>query len=160
MRSSSTFLLVCVLSFLSTLSVVASKSFRSTTPDDVAIDRLPIFTSLHSPFVLTAQDGYNVILRFQDANGVYVPVISRTRIRLPEFKLRNGNLTSADESLKSFYIPGQPLFPPRLLALAFSKRTLPDLAAEFVAVTKPDAETGKNVLRLFAFNGREFFVNG
>lgn len=146
-----TFLLAGVLGLVPALSV-ASTSFHST-PDDIAVDRLPVFSSLDGPFVLTTQDGFNVILKFQDALGSFIPVISRSRVQLPEFKLKNGNLTSADESLKSFYVPGLPTFPPRLLALSFSKRVLPDFAADFVAVTR--TESGKDVLQLFPLNGRE-----
>ena len=120
-----------------------------------AADILPTaaYATLANPFVLRAQENFNVILRRNEDSNAYVPVISHTKIRLPEFRLKVGNLTTADHSVGAFLGPAPIILPPPLIPLRFSKGTAGHEAL-FVAVDKTD-DSGKKTLRLWGLDGRE-----
>ena len=120
----------------------------------VAATRQPIYATLGSPFSLHAQDGFNVILRYHEDVKAYLPVISRTKIRLPEFEIKKGNLTTEHKHLPAYFGPVPLIFPPPLTPLRFGKSP-PDLGAGFVVVTKTDRSSGSKHLRLYNLEGRE-----
>lgn len=138
---SPTFLLTCALGLLPSLA---------------AASRQPIFATLDGPFILRTQESFNVILRYHEELKAYVPTISRTRIRLPEFVLKKGNLTTDNKHLPAFYGPVPLIFPPPLVPVRFGKSS-PDLQAGFVVVTK--TEPSGKTLRLFNLGGRELKCN-
>lgn len=71
---------------------------------------VPVFSIFKNPFVLRAQEGFNLILRYRQDIKQYVPVIIRSSIRLPEFKLEDGNLTALHD-ITAFYGPVTLSFP-------------------------------------------------
>ena len=146
---SPTFLLAFALSLLPCLT-------SASNCDNVAIDRLPVSSSSDGPFVIRAQGGFNVVLKYDKQRKAYVPVISRTEVQLPEFLLTDGNLTSSDKSLAAYYSPVPLIYPPVLGPLLFSKNAPPALAAEVIFVTKTrDDGSGREIRRIFLLNGRE-----
>lgn len=148
---SPTFLLAGVLGLLTTLTVASTTS--PSTPDDVAVDRLPVYATFDGPFTLSTEEGFHVILKPQGSTDSLVPVITRSRVPSAVFGLKHGNFTAVEKKLAGFYFPSPHIFPPPLLRLGFSKRVSPALAAEFVAITRPGPDG--NILQLFALNGRE-----
>lgn len=128
-----------------------------STDNNIAEKRgLPVYSTLNGTFYLTTPEQLNVDFRYYEDIKAYVPILTYAPIRLPEFKLTNGNLTTADEDATAFYGPVPLIFPPKLLSLRFGENVNRAAAAEFVAVTETDA-SGEDILSLFALNGREFF---
>lgn len=81
-----------------------------------------------------------------------MPVITHTKIRLPEFKLTGGNLTTTvDGHLTAFYGPVPAIYPPPLSPIRFGKNPPQGLQVPFNGVTNPNG-----ILRLWSLNGREF----
>lgn len=124
----------------------------------VVATRQPVFATLGGPFSLSVQDGFNVILRYHEEVKAYIPVISHTKIRLPEFELKKGNLTTENKHLPAYHPPIPLIFPPVLTPLRFGPSP-PDAGAGFVVVTKTDRSSGQKILRLFNLDGRELKCN-
>lgn len=152
MRSTSlfSFLLGILLpSFPTTTASPAANNLDTRAPP------LPVYTTLDSPFYLTTPGKFNVDLRFNKFLDGSVPILSTTPLsRLPQFKLLDGNLTTADEKALGIYGPNLEIFPPFLLALRFTKDPL-FADARFKVVTEK-SKGGRRFLKLVAVNGREF----
>lgn len=86
--------------------------------------------SLDNPFILKAQNGFNVVLKNSDY-GVRRLFITRSEIRLPRFNLTNGALSTPDGRLVASYDPVPPIYPPPLFSISFADKIL--LRAKFVA---------------------------
>lgn len=140
----STFGLAFVLGLLTSLTVA--------TTDTGIVSDLPVFSTLESCFYLITQDNFTVDLQLENTDE-YVPILSRAPIRLPEFKLTDGNLTTADGKFSAFLGPTSRIFPPPLIPLGFA-RGVPFLVTEFAAVAET-IPSGIDVLRLVALEGRE-----
>lgn len=107
--------LICVLTLLPTLSLAAS------TP--------PLLTTLKKPFSLrtATPERFNIATyisevspRFQANRNVTFLQLSRTSSKLPQFKLTNGTLTTADDLFTAFRLFGEPIDPPDFIrAIAF-----------------------------------------
>lgn len=157
MRSAAS-LLAVALGLLPNLSIAASVCADSA--DQVAIERLPVFSSSDGPFILRAQDSFNVFLQKDSKLNAYVPVISKKDDDLPEFLLKDGNLTSADEKVAAYYGPVPKIFPPVLTPLLFSSDVAKKDGAEVVFVTKTRSDgSGREVRRLFFLNGRKLMTS-
>ena len=99
---SSTFSLVCVLSLLPGLSIAA----------------VPVLSTLENPFTLRAAtpERWNVVFDFQKlllrggaTFNTFVPEISLNSSKVvPQFKLTNGNLTTADGLTAAYFFGGFP----------------------------------------------------
>lgn len=125
--------------------------------DNVAIERLPVFSDSDGPFIIRAQDGFNVFLEYDADYKDYIPTLYRKDSDLPEFLLKNGNLTSADGKLAGIYGKVPPVDPPPLLGLYFIDDIGDYRGAEVVFVTKTRSDgSGREIRRLFFLNGREF----
>ena len=137
------------------LGLVPSLTVASPCGDNVAIERLPVFSSSDGPFIIRAQDGFNVFLKHDEKLGAYVPVISTNDDDPPEFLLADGNLTTADKSLAAIYLPPKDsLFP-----LVFSKEAEGKDGAETVFVTKTRSDgSGREIRRIWFLNGRELMT--
>lgn len=106
--------LVCVLSLLPSLSMAAAP---------------PILSTLKKPFTLRAAtpERWNITVyttevspRFADNVNVSFLALSRSSSKLPQFKLTNGTLTTADGLLTAFHLFGSPIDPPNpIRAIAF-----------------------------------------
>lgn len=141
---------------LSTFVLGLLPSLAVAVIDEDAVNSLPIFSSLDGTLGLITQGNFNVDFTIQqDTESFVVPYITFAPIRLPEFRLTNGNLTTADRDRAAFYGPTTRIFPPPLIPLRFGTGFDRFAAAEFLAVTKTDS-SGNDVLRLFALNGREY----
>ena len=138
------------------LGLVPSLTVASKCGDNVAIERLPVDSSSDGPFIVRAQDGYNLFLKEDKERGVHVPVLSKKDDGLPEFLLERGNFTTADKSLAAVYGPVPPIYPPVLLRLVFTDKAEGQNGAEVVFVTKTRSDgSGREVRRLFFLDGRE-----
>ena len=87
---SPTCIFVCVIGLLSSLSMALQ----------------PIFSTVKDPFTLRTGrfDQFNVTLKFHKDVNAFVPVLTnKVPVRVPEFKLKNGNLTTSDGSLGAFF---------------------------------------------------------
>ena len=117
----------------------------------VAAADLPVFSTLENSFVLRTLEDFNVIFRYQEHIKSYTPVISRSKIRLPEYRLQDGNLTTSDQSLQAFYPPVPLIYPPVLIPIRFGKQVVTTQEAGCVAVTR--YVSGRKTLRLWALDG-------
>lgn len=149
---SPTALLALALGLLPSLTV-------ATCSDNVAIERLPVDSSSDGPFIVRAQDGFNLFLKLEEKLGGYIPVISKKDSDLPEFLLTHGNFTSADKKVAAIYGPIPKIFPPPLFPLLFTKSAAGKDGAEVVFVTKTRSDgSGREIRRLFFLNGRELMT--
>ena len=138
------------------LGLLPGLSTASVCADNVAIERLPVFSDSDGPFVIRAQDGFNVFLQHNSDLKAYVPVIKKKDSDLPEFLLKDGNLTSADKSLAAIYGPIPRIYPPPLFPLLFTSSASGRDGAEVVFVTKTRSDgSGREIRRLFFLNGRK-----
>lgn len=145
--------------FTFALGLLPSLTVASPCGDNVAIERLPVSSSSDGPFILRAQDGFNVFLKLDKKIGAYIPVISKKDSDLPEFLLEEGNLTTADKSLGAIYLPTTLPLPPPLLKLVFSSSASSKDGAEVVFTTKTRSDgSGREIRRLFFLNGRELMT--
>ena len=79
-------------------------SLALAVTDEDAVNSLPIFSSLSGTLGLTTQGNFNVDFTIQkDAESFVVPYITFAPMRLPEFRLTDGNLTTADRDRAAFY---------------------------------------------------------
>ena len=92
---SPTCIFICVLGFLSSLSMAGQ----------------PVFSTVETPFTLQSgrpeSELFNVVLKFNTTLNVYSPILTQLPVpiqALPTFKLTNGNLTSSDGSLGAFFL--------------------------------------------------------
>ena len=115
-----------------------------------AIAQVPVFSTLKDPFVLSVQDGYQVILKYHEEAKVYVPVLSHTKVRLPDFRLTAGNVTTGGDKLSAFYGPVPRIYPPVLNAIRFRKHPSEGSEIPFNAVSHHSG-----ILRLWGLNGRK-----
>lgn len=118
---------------------------------------VPVHATLRSPFVLHAQEGYNIVLKYHHDIHQYVPVITRTKIRLPEFKLKDGNLTTLHDNFGAFYGPVNAIYPPTLAPVRFEKH--PPAKSEVPIVAATQYKNGRKTLRLWGLNGRGFMLS-
>lgn len=114
---------------------------------------LPIFSSQKEPFTLQAQSGFSVILRYQHEFGDFIPVLSRTR-HPAHFRLTNGNLTTANKDVATYYGPITTEYPPPLTPVYLTKNYHKASGAPFLAATVT-TRTRKEKLVLTAFGNRE-----
>lgn len=125
--------------------------------DNVAIERLPVFSDSDGPFIIRAQEGFNVFLQYEKEYKDYNFVLSKKDSDLPEFELKDGNLTSADGNLAGIYGKVPQIYPPPLLGLYLIDHVGDYPGAEVVFVTKTRSDgSGREVRRLFFLDGREF----
>lgn len=125
--------------------------------DNVAIERLPVFSDSDGSFIIRAQEGFNVYLKYDEDYKDYVPTLYKKDSDLPEFLLKDGNLTSADGKLAGIYGKVPEIYPPPLLGLYFIDDVEDYRGAEVVFVTKTRSDgSGREIRRLFFLNGREF----
>ena len=124
--------------------------------DNVAIERLPVYATSDGPFILRAQEGFNVFLKYDSDHKAYIPVISKKDKDLPEFDLKHGNLTALEGKVAAVYGPVPAIHPPALLPLIFVHESAGKPGAEVVLVTKTRSDgSGREVLRVFPLNGRK-----
>lgn len=136
------------------LGLVPSLTVASKCGDNVAIERLPVYDSSDGPFIVRAQEGYNVFLK--EKRGEHVLFISKKDDDLPEFNLKHGNFTTEDKKLAAVYGPVPRIYPIPWLPLVFTDEAEGKPGAEVVFVTKTRSDgSGRDVLRLFFLNGRE-----
>lgn len=142
----------CILAVA--LGLLSSPTVASKC-DNVAIERLPVFATSDGPFILRAQEGFNVVVKYHAEHKTFIPVLTKSN-HLPEFLLTHGNITSADGSIAGFYPPSPAIFPPVLLPLLFGKEVGSKNGADLVAVTRTRSDgSGRSVLRIFPLDGRE-----
>lgn len=119
---------------------------------------VPVFSTLRSPFVLRTQGGFHVALKHHRHFRHPVPVITRNRPERPEFRLKEGNLTTQHEGYAAVYSIASTLpEPPPLVSIYFEKHPRPRLEVPFAAATR--YIDGRKTLRLWGLNGREWMIS-
>lgn len=138
---SPTFFFAYVLALLPSLSMAEQPIFSTVPPFRLTDGRFP-------------PDIYNVTLKFQDDVQAFVPVLTTSDAKPTEFKIVNGNLTTADGSLGAYFgdFSGTELRP-----ILFSSKVPVGVfvvTADFVqnAFFSPSAGTFR---KLFSLNGSE-----
>lgn len=87
---SPTFVFACVLALLPSLSMAVQPIFSTVPPFRLVNGRIP-------------PNRYNVTLKFQEDVQAFVPVLTLSEAKPTEFKIVNGNLTTADGSLGAYF---------------------------------------------------------
>lgn len=100
-----------------------------------------------------------MFLKKDSGRDGYIPVISKKEDDLPEFSLKDGNVTTADESLGAYYAAVTLPLPPPLLSVVFGKEVAGKNGAEVIFITRTRSDgSGREVRRLFFLDGRELMT--
>lgn len=146
------------LSILSLISGLASLSLGSpcVTTFECVPDPLPAYTTLEKPFILRAQENFNVYMfvvkGLEDTFGLEILKGSGGQA---EFTLKNGSLETTHGGFVAYFPPVPLIFPPVLNPVRFGKH--PPVRAGFTA--QHICHQDKRILVLTAFEERKFILN-
>lgn len=158
---------------LAFIGVLYSAAAVPVPDDDLAATCIVpaiFFNSLPKPFTIsglvpgpstsTSQDFWEVQLSPRDPSKTVAskPVISRTKIVSPSFRLDNQTLVTADDGFPADLLPVPKIFPPPLQGFQFGGPSAGKTAGSFGAVYDCDA-TGQIFLKLVADGATGFAVN-
>jgi hypothetical protein len=158
-----------LLAFTGVFSSAAASPTPQTESSPPCIVPQIFFTSLPDAFTLSAllpgpststqQLSWPVQLSPRDPSKevTSIPVISRTKILPPSFKLVNETLITANNDIPADLSPTIAIFPPPLQGFTFGGPNAGDTAGKFGAIYSCDS-TGQQILKLVADRGIVLFL--